>query len=219
MSANQARFRIATMARVLGVSPSGYYAWRGRPPSAHWQADAELTVRVEAIHVHSRGSYGAPRIHAELAAGGVAVSRKRVARGMRAAGMTGVSRRRAPRTTRRDSQVPPAPDRVERHFQADAANRLWVADITYVPTLDGFRRRPKHQRPTTILVEHDLPVDNPSLRVIDRNTVVIDVTKVRRRKPHLLQKHPPTVRRHFDRGYARVHRVDPPIFNLHTLRR
>ncbi len=121
MSANQARFRIATMARVFGVSPSGYYAWRRRPLSARAQADADLTARVQAIHAGSRGTYGAPRIHAELADAGVAVSR-----------------RRAPRTTRRDSQAQPAPDRVERRFEADAPNRLWVADITYVPTLVGF---------------------------------------------------------------------------------
>ena len=66
MSANQARFRIATMARVPGVSPSGYHAWRRRRPSARAQADADLTVRVKAIHARSRGTYGAPRIHAEL---------------------------------------------------------------------------------------------------------------------------------------------------------
>ena len=81
MSANQARFRVATMARVLGVSTSGYYAWRRRPPSVRAQADADLTVRVRAIHDDSRGTYGAPRIHAELAEAGVAVGRKRVARG------------------------------------------------------------------------------------------------------------------------------------------
>ena len=138
MSANQARFRVATMARVLGVSTSGYYAWRRRPPSARAQADADLTARVEEIHARSRGTYGAPRIHAELAEAGVAVGRKRVARVMRAAGVAGVSRRRGPRTTRRDVQARPAPDRVERHFEADAPNRLWVSDITYVPTLAGF---------------------------------------------------------------------------------
>ena len=77
-------------------------------------------------------------IHAELAEAGVAVGHKRVARVMRAAGISGVSRRRGPRTTRRDVQARPAPDRVERHFEADAPNRLWVADITYVPTLVGF---------------------------------------------------------------------------------
>ena len=138
MSTNQARFRVATMARVLGVSTSGYYAWRQRSPSARAQADADLTARVRAIHADSRGTYGAPRIHAELAEAGVAVGRKRVARVMRAAGIAGVSRRRGPRTTRRDVQARPAPDRVERHFAADAPNRLWVADITYVPTLVGF---------------------------------------------------------------------------------
>ena len=138
MSANQARFRVATMARVLGVSTSGYYAWRQRPPSARAQADADLTARVRAIHADSRGTYGAPRIHADLAEAGVAVGRKRVARVMRAAGIAGVSRRRGPRTTLRDVQARPAPDRVERHYEADAPNRLWVADITYVPTLVGF---------------------------------------------------------------------------------
>ena len=138
MSANQARFRVATMARVLGVSPSGYYAWRRCPPSARARADAELRARVQAIHGRSRGTYGAPRIHAELTAAGVAVSRKRVARVMRSVGVAGVSRRRGPRTTRRNAQARPAPDRVERRFEADAPNRLWVADITYVQTLAGF---------------------------------------------------------------------------------
>ena len=138
MSTNQARFRVATMARVLGVSPSGYYAWRRRPPSARARADAELTTRVREIHARSRGTYGAPRIHADLADDGVSVGRKRVARVMRAAGIAGVSRRRGPRTTRRAVRTRPAPDRVERRFEADEPNRLWVADITYVPTSAGF---------------------------------------------------------------------------------
>ena len=138
MSANQARFRVATMARVLGVSPSGYYAWRRRPPSARAEADAELTTRVREIHARSRGTYGAPRIHADLADDGVSVGRKRVARVMRAAGIAGVSRRRGPRTTRRAVRARPAPDRVERRFEANEPNRLWAADITYVPTLAGF---------------------------------------------------------------------------------
>ena len=138
MSAHQAEFRVATMARVLGVSTSGYYAWRRRLPSSRARSDAELTARVEQIHLRSRGTYGAPRIHAELAAGGIAVGRKRVARVMRAVGIAGVSRRRRLRTTRRDAAVRPAPDLVDRCFEADAPNRLWVADITYVPTLAGF---------------------------------------------------------------------------------
>ena len=138
MRANQAQFRIATMARVPGVSPSGFYAWRQRGGSARERSDEALTARVRAIHEHSRGSYGAPRIQAELAEQGLAVSRKRVARVMRQAGLAGVSRRKGPRTTRRDAQARPAPDLVEREFHADAPDRLWVADITYVPTLAGF---------------------------------------------------------------------------------
>ena len=101
-------------------------------------ATMPLLARVRAIHAHSRGSYGAPRIQAELAEQGLPVSRKRVARVMRQAGLAGVSRRKGPRTTRRDAQARPAPDLVEREFHADAPDRLWVADITYVPTLAGF---------------------------------------------------------------------------------
>ena len=129
MRANQAEFRTATMARVLGVSPSGYYAWRTRERSARKASDEALSARVRAIHERSRGTYGAPRIHAELAAEGTPVSRKRVARVMREAGLAGVSRRKGPRTTRRDPQARPAPDLVERRFEAEAPDRLWVADI------------------------------------------------------------------------------------------
>ena len=126
------------MARVLGVSPSGYYAWRHRERSARERSDEALSARVHEIHQRSRGTYGAPRIHAELAAEGTQVSRKRVARVMREAGLSGVSRRKGPRTTRRDPKARPAPDLVERRFDADDPDRLWVADITYVPTAAGF---------------------------------------------------------------------------------
>jgi len=97
-----------------------------------------LYQRIEAIHQHSRGTYGAPRIYQELKAAGQAVGRKRVARLMRLSGLVGVSRRKSPTTTRRDPGQRPAPDLVQRRFQAEAANRLWVADITYVPTWAGF---------------------------------------------------------------------------------
>jgi putative transposase len=126
------------MCRALGVSPSGYYAWRLRPLSARGQADAELTARIRAIHERSRGTYGAPRIHFELASEGSHVSRKRVARLMRAAGLEGVSRRKGWKTTVRDGEARPAPDLVEREFAADGPDRLWVADITYLPTWAGF---------------------------------------------------------------------------------
>ena len=90
------------------------------------------------IHQGSRGTYGVPRIHAELAADGVAVGRKRVSRLMRRAGIQGISRRGRAWTTRRDRDARPAPDLVERDFGAPGADQLWVADIPYVPTWAGF---------------------------------------------------------------------------------
>ena len=138
VKANQAEHRVATMCRVLGVFPSGYYAWRRRGRSGRWRRNEELCRAIRAIHKASRGTYGVPRVHAELAAGGVRVSRKRVTRLMRMAGLAGVSRRRGVHTTRADRSRRAAPDRVDRRFRADAPNRLWVADITYVPTWTGF---------------------------------------------------------------------------------
>ena len=129
---------IATLCRLLGVSTSGYHAWRGRPPSRQAEDDVALSMRIREIHSVSRGTYGAPRIHAELSAEGRRVGRKRVARLMREAGIAGVCRRRSVRTTRRDDRVRPAPDLVERRFSTDRPNHLWVADITYVPTWAGF---------------------------------------------------------------------------------
>ena len=126
------------MCRVLEVSTSGYYAWCKRSPSARAQADAELTSRMSAIHERSHGTYGAPRVHAELEAAGIQVGRKRVARLMRTAGLVGVSRRKWITTTVRDRNARPAPDLVERNFVAPGPNRLWVADITYIPTWAGF---------------------------------------------------------------------------------
>jgi len=138
VKAHQAEHRIATTCRVLGVSPSGYYAWRHRPLSGRARADVTMAAQVEAIHGQSRGTYGAPRVHAELRAEGVLVGRKRVARLMRAAGLQGVSRRKWVTTTQRDPADRPALDLVDRAFVAPGPNRLWVADITYIPTWAGF---------------------------------------------------------------------------------
>jgi putative transposase len=138
VTAHQAVHPVAAMCRALDVSPSGYYAWRKRPLSARARADLGLAARIEAIHRASRGTYGAPRVHAELAAQGIRVGRKRVARLMRAAGLHGVSRRRQFVTTRRDATAAPAPDLVNRQFRAAGPNQLWVADITYIPTGGGF---------------------------------------------------------------------------------
>jgi hypothetical protein len=124
-------------------------AQRDCPPSrcralARAIADDALLRRLRTIHAVSRGTYGAPRVHAELRAEGRAVGKKRVARLMRAAGIVGVSRRRGVITTRRDRDARPAPDLVDRNFTANRPNQLWVADITYVPTAAGrtSRRRP-----------------------------------------------------------------------------
>lgn len=122
---------------MLGVSPSGFYAWQDRPPSARAQANAALQEQIQTIYTRSRRTYGAPRIHAELRVLGVRCGRKRVARLMRAAGLVGAHRRRPPRTTWRDHDAAPAPDLVQRRFTTPAPDRLWVADITYVRTGAG----------------------------------------------------------------------------------
>ncbi len=125
------------MCRVLGVSPSGYHAWTKRPASKHAQADGVLLRQIRTAHEASRGTYGVPRIHFELHEAGVQVGRKRIARLMKTAGL-GVSPRRFVATTVRDSNARPAPDLVQRVFAAEGPNRLWVADITYIPTWAGF---------------------------------------------------------------------------------
>lgn len=137
MSRYQAAYPIATMCRLLGVSTSGYYAWRDRTASKREESDALLIEQIRDCHGASHGTYGAPRIHADLMALGLTVNRKRVARLMRKAGLKGVTRRRFVTTTLRDD-TRPAPDLVDRNFIADNPNKLWVADITYVPTWAGF---------------------------------------------------------------------------------
>jgi putative transposase len=107
-------------------------------PSARALADAALAARIRRAHAASRGTYGAPRVHAELRAAGVRCARKRISRLMRQDGLVGVHRRRFVRTTARDRRVAPAPDLVERDFRRDAPDRLWVADLTYLPTGCGF---------------------------------------------------------------------------------
>jgi putative transposase len=138
VKANQALYSVRTMCHLLGVSTSGYYAGSKRPRSRRAQGDAELLKQIRSVYERSRGTYGAPRIHAELVASGTPVGRKRVARLMREAGLKGASRRRWPATTVRDKKARPAPDLVERNFAAEGRDRLWVADITYIPTGAGF---------------------------------------------------------------------------------
>jgi putative transposase len=116
-----------------GQVHSGYYAWRQRPLSARARADVTRGAQIQAIHGRSRGTYGVPRVHAELAAHGVHVGRKRVARLMRTAGVQGVSRRKHRTTTRRDPAAAPSPDLDSRDFAAAGPDRTWVADFTNIP--------------------------------------------------------------------------------------
>ena len=139
IDAQRVRYDVTVLCRLLRVSRSGFYAWAGRPPSARAVADGVLTEQIKAVHEDNRGVYGAPRVHAELAEAGVRVGRKRIARLMRQEGLVGAHRRTRPFSlTRQDPVAAPAPDLVDRQFRADAPNQLWVADVTYVPTVEGW---------------------------------------------------------------------------------
>jgi putative transposase len=124
--------------RVLNVSRSGYYEWCSRPPSARDEENALLLKHIRAIHADSRGSYGWPRVHAELTLGlGLPVNHKRVRRLMRQAGLQGLYRRRRHGCTVRDPAGQPADDLVNRTFTVDGPDRLWITDITEHPTEEG----------------------------------------------------------------------------------
>jgi len=139
IDAEKASYPISLLCRVLGVSRSGYYEWKDRPPSNRDRENTALTEKIRQIHDRSRQVYGYPRVHAELKALGVRCSRKRVARLMRKAGLRGCPRGRKKRTTtRRDKHAVPASDLVKRNFHAIAPDKLWTADITYVHTQEGF---------------------------------------------------------------------------------
>ncbi|GAC1528953.1 MAG: hypothetical protein NVS2B16_36500 [Chloroflexota bacterium] len=138
MERERANHAVAMLCRVLGVSPSGYYAWRSRLPSARVRANVALTEQIVMIHAQSRHTYGAPRVHAELVARGIRCGHVRVGRLMRAAGVVGCHRRRYVVTTIREPTTDPAPDHIQRQFVAEAPNTKWTADITYIPTWSGF---------------------------------------------------------------------------------
>ncbi len=139
IEAEKTSFPIHLMCRMLGVSRSGYYGWRGRPPSARNRADGALAERIREIHERSRHTYGSPRVHAKLRALGTRCGRKRVERLMRESGLQGCMRGRKRGTTRRSKRAgPPAEDLVKRDFAAARTDKVWVADITYVATGEGF---------------------------------------------------------------------------------
>ena len=139
MKANQATYPVRVMSRLLGVSASGFYAWARRPLSARAVEDIGLTALIHAIHRRADGAYGAPSIHAELAdEHDHRVGKKRVARLMRAAGLRGLHPRRFVTTTVSDPAADRSVGQVDRQFVAEGPDRLWVADITYIPTWAGF---------------------------------------------------------------------------------
>ena len=137
IAAEKAQHSVAQLCRVVQVAPSGYYAWRQRPPSRRSQANRVLLEQIRALHARSRCTYGAPRIHADLQARQQRVSRKRVARLMRQAGLVGRPPRRFRRTTDPDEQAQ-VQDLVQRQFTAMAPDQKWFADITYVRTWEGW---------------------------------------------------------------------------------
>jgi len=139
IAAEKANFPVSLMSRVLGVNRTAYHRWEGRAPSQRALEDAFLTERIRKIHGEFRGVYGSPRIHAELRmAHGIRVSEKRVERLMREAGISGLIEKKKGHTTIRVPGLRVADDLVERDFRPAAPNVLWVADITYLRTWQGW---------------------------------------------------------------------------------
>ncbi len=138
MEGQREHFPVRDMCRVLDVSPSGYYAWRGRPPSAREMAKQRLMEKIEAIYNGHLKAYGSPRVYQELRAQGVACSENRVARLMRLRNLRARQVRRYKGTTKRDETHPVAPNLLERDFTADQPDRKWLSDITYIPTEEGW---------------------------------------------------------------------------------
>jgi len=140
VEAEAAQFPVSLLCRVVGVTRQGFYAWKRRPPSARELGDRRLSERIRQIYTESEEIYGAPRIHSELTLrDGIAVGKKRVARLMRQLGIRGADGRRGgPRTTVRDPKRASAPDLVDRDFAREEPNRLWVCDLKYIQTGQGF---------------------------------------------------------------------------------
>jgi len=131
-------FSVIGMCAVLDVSPSGYYAWRARPPSRREMANRKLMDKIEAVFEESEETYGSPRVYRALKAQGVAVSRNRVARLMRLRSLRAKQARRFRATTKRNRTHRVAPNRLKRDFTTDRPNQKWLADITYIPTQEGW---------------------------------------------------------------------------------
>lgn len=138
MDAHRDRWAIGRMAKVLDVSSSGYYAWKWRKPSSRAVSDCALVERIREIQKRHRRRYGSPRVHKELASMGVKVGRKRVARLMRQNDLSCLPRRRFQVTTDSRHHEPVAENILDRKFDVAEPNTVWVSDITYLPTSDGW---------------------------------------------------------------------------------
>jgi putative transposase len=138
ITTEKASFPISFMCRHLGVSTSGFYAWSTRPESARAREDRRLAVLTREAHENGRKAYGSPRVHEELKAQGIQISRKRIIRLMQEQGLKGKTRRRWVRTTDSNHALPVAPNLLARDFQASAPNQRWVVDITYLRTSEGW---------------------------------------------------------------------------------
>lgn len=138
MKVNQAQFPVMKMCSLFGVSRSGYYSWINRPKSARAIEDEKLTEDILQFHKDSKETYGAPRIHADLADAGADIGKKRVASLMKAASIQGVSKKPYTVSTRSGEDAARPKDLVKRKFVAGRPNQLWVADITCIPTWAGF---------------------------------------------------------------------------------
>jgi putative transposase len=132
-------YPVRVLCAVLEVSPAGYYAWRARSPSARSSANAELVAAIRRVHHDSAGRYGSPRVHAALRTQGRGTSRGRIERLMRRHGIRAImAPPRRVRTTDSRHELPIAPNVLARDFTAAAPNRVWLADITYIPTDEGW---------------------------------------------------------------------------------
>ena len=138
IDAEKAAWPVEVQCDVLGVSRSGYYAWKGRPEAPRVAEDAELVVEIKAAHKAGRGNYGSPRVHRELRAKGRRVGRKRVERLMRREGIVARKKRRFRKTTDSNHPHPIAPNVLERNFDVELPNTAWVTDVTYVWTHEGW---------------------------------------------------------------------------------
>lgn len=190
IDAEKARFPVSLLCKMVGVSKSGYYAWKARPPSKRSREDAALTEKIREVHRRSRETYGYPRVHAELRSLGVRCGLRRVARLMRRAGLRGCMRGRKRRTTRCDPRAVPAADLVKRNFRAPAPDKLWTADITYLRTDEGFLHL------AFVLDVYSRRIVGWSMAVHLRTELVVDALEmaVWRRKPAAGLVH------HSDRG-------------------